>query len=43
MDATILTASLISFFALVVSWVALPSSAPKPTMTRATVTQGATA
>jgi hypothetical protein len=41
MDATILTVALVSFFALIVSWLALPSSAPRPTM--ATVPQGATA
>jgi hypothetical protein len=41
MDATILTVALVSFFGLVVSWLALPASAPRATM--AAMTQGATA
>jgi hypothetical protein len=41
MDATILAVALISFFALVVSWIALPASAPRPMLS--TATQGATA
>ena len=43
MDATILTVALVSFFGLIVSWLALPSSAPRATTMTTTVTQGAPA
>ena len=38
MDATILTVALVSFFGLIVSWLALPASTPM-----ATISHGATA